>query len=142
MLIDANLLVYAISRTAPQHEAAEAWLEGVLSGDTRVGLPWESLLAVARITTNPRIFSPPVAPDAVWSVIDSWLQVPIVWIPQPTEQHAEVLGRLITSYRLSGDQIPDAHLAAIAIEHGLEICSADTDFARFTEVRWVNPIAA
>ena len=142
MLIDANLLVYAVTRSASQHRAAAAWLHGALTGERRVGLPWESLLGVVRITTNPRIYSRPVGPDDAWSLIDDWLALPTVWIPQPTEQHSVVLGSLIRNHHLGGDLVPDAHLAAIAIEHGLEVYSADTDFARFTEVRWVNPIAA
>jgi predicted nucleic acid-binding protein len=74
-------------------------------------------------------------------LVESWLAAPTVWVPGPTEQHAEVLGSLVRKYHLAGNLIPDAHLAAIAIEHGLELYSADTDFARFTEIRWQNPVA-
>jgi predicted nucleic acid-binding protein len=74
--------------------------------------------------------------------VEEWLAVPAVWIPQPTDVHADVLGALVRRYRLAGNLIPDAHLAAIAIEHGLEVCSADSDFARFAEIRWRNPLAA
>jgi hypothetical protein len=66
----------------------------------------------------------------------------VIWVPQPTERHAEVLGSLVTAYRLRGNLISDAQLAALAIEHGLTLCSADTDFARFREIRWENPLQA
>ncbi len=118
-----------------------AWLEERLNGDRRVGLPWESLTAFVRIATHPRASTHPLTPADAWKFVDAWLSAPASWIPQPTDAHADVLGRLIRSYRLSGNLIPDAHLAALAIEHGLEVCSADTDFARFTEIRWQNPIA-
>ena len=140
-LVDANLLVYAANVDAPEHERARAWLEERLNGAERVGIPWESFVAFVRIVTNPRIIELPLAPEQAWSHIDDWLAAPVAWIPLPTERHAEVLGELIGRYRPSGNLIPDAHLAALAIEHGLEICSADTDFARFTEVRWINPLA-
>jgi len=70
-----------------------------------------------------------------------WLSAEVVWIPQPTERHAEVLGALVRNYQLRGNLVSDAQLAALAIEHGLRICSADTDFARFREIDWHDPIA-
>jgi len=141
MLIDANLLLFAIDNQAAQHEGALAWLTDQLDGDRRVGIPWESLTAFVRIATHPRASDHPLRPAEAWAFVEDWLSAPTVWIPSPTDRHAEVLGGLITRYRLSGKLIPDAHLAAIALEHGLEVCSADTDFARFTELRWHNPIA-
>ena len=141
MLIDANLLLFAIDNRAAQHERALAWLSDQLDGDRRVGIPWESLTAFVRIATHPRASDHPLRPAEAWAFVEDWLAAPTVWTPSPTDRHAEVLGGLITRYRLSGKLIPDAHLAAIALEHGLEVCSADTDFARFTELRWHNPIA-
>jgi uncharacterized protein len=79
-------------------------------------------------------------PDQAWDFVEAWLAAATVWVPTPTERHADVLGGLIRRYRLAGNLVPDAHLAAIAIEHGLEVCSADTDFARFSEIRWRNPL--
>ena len=73
--------------------------------------------------------------------VDAWLSAPATWVPGPTGDHWRVLAGLIDRYELRGNLIPDAHLATLAIEHGLELYSADTDFARFTEVRWVNPLA-
>ena len=141
MLVDANLLLLAVDAAAPSHGRASAWLSEQLNGDRRVGMPWESLNAFVRIATHPRASDHPLPPEEAWRSVAEWLATPTVWIPAATEQHADVLGALVTKYRLAGNLIPDAHLAAIAIEHGLELCSADTDFARFAEVRWRNPLA-
>jgi predicted nucleic acid-binding protein len=73
-------------------------------------------------------------------VVTDWLSTEAAWIPQPTPRHAEVFGSLLTSYQLRGNLVPDAQLAALAIEHGLLLCSADTDFARFEEITWLNPL--
>jgi hypothetical protein len=141
MLIDANLLLFAVDRNAPEHERALRWLEEQLNGDRRVGMPWESLTAFLRVATHPRASEHALKPDDAWRFVEEWLAVPTVWIPVATDQHAEVLGGIVRRYRLAGNLIPDAHLAALAVQHGLEICSADTDFARFTEIRWRNPLA-
>ena len=141
MLVDANLLLFAVDLTSPAHERAARWLEAVLNGERRVGLPWETLTAFLRIATHPRASDHPLRPDEAWSFVEQWLAVPTVWVPLPTEQHAIVLGGLLRRYGLGGNLIPDAHLAAIAIEHGLTVCSADTDFARFDEIHWLNPLA-
>jgi toxin-antitoxin system PIN domain toxin len=141
MLVDANLLLFAADAAAPAHARAAAWLTAQLSGTRRVALPWESLNAFLRISTHPRAVTNPLQGDAAWRFVQDWLAAPVAWIPSVTDSHAEVLGELLAKYQLTGNLIPDAHLAAIAIEHGLEVCSADTDFARFTEIRWANPIA-
>ena len=140
-LIDANLLLYAANRDALEHERSRSWLEEQLNGSQRVGMPWETLTAFVRLATNPRVLARPLKPADAWSFVQDWLAVPVVWIPAPTEQHAQVLGALILKYDLRGNLVPDAHMAALALQHGLDVYSADTDFARFTEVRWVNPLA-
>lgn len=142
ILIDANLLVYARARSFPQHEAAKQWLDARLSGTTAVGLPWPSLLSFLRLVTNPRIFSNPEAISSAWEQVSAWLGSPAAWVPAPTERHAEVLGSLLTTAVTRANLIPDAHLAALAIEHGLTLCSSDGDFARFPGLRWENPLAA
>ncbi|HEX9682067.1 MAG TPA: type II toxin-antitoxin system VapC family toxin [Acidimicrobiales bacterium] len=140
MLLDANLLLYAVDTTSPFHDRARPWLEDTLNGPRRIGLPWPSLTAFVRIATNPRALAEPLRPSDAWSLVRSWLDVPTAWIPVPTDGHAEILGHLVVDLDLRANQIPDAHLAALAIEHGLTIASADTDFARFAEVRWDNPL--
>jgi toxin-antitoxin system PIN domain toxin len=139
MLLDANVLLYAVDSTAREHRRAVSWLEDRLAGTERVAMPWLSLTAFLRIATHPRASERPLDPEQAWDIVERWLSVPVVWTPGPTERHAEVLGELVRKYRLSGNLITDAHLAAIAIEHGIVLVSADTDFARFSEVRWANP---
>ena len=138
---DANILVFAVNAAAPEHDLARGWLECQLNGDRRVGLPWESLTAFVRLVTNPRAFARPLTPSEAWDIVEAWLAVPVAWIPVPTERHAAVLGDLVHRHRLSGNLVPDAHLAAIAIEHGAEVVSGDTDFARFDGLRWRQPPA-
>lgn len=141
MLVDANLLVYARVRDFAQHEAARAWLQRQLNEAPRVGLPWPSLLAFVRLTTNPRIFRESLSTAVAWSQVKDWLNQPAVWIPRPGENHALVLDRLMQQVDRP-TLVPDAHLAALAIERGLTLCSTDGDFARFTELRWQNPLRA
>ena len=140
ILIDANLLLYARSREAPQHNQARAWLDAQLSGRSRVGLPWESLLAFVRLISNPRIYTRPEPVSGAWAQVEDWLSAPPAWIPLPTDRHLEVLAHLLPAVDRS-ELIPDAHLAALAIEHGLTLASSDRDFARFSNLPWVNPLA-
>jgi len=140
ILVDANLLVYAKMAGAREHEAARAWLDARLGGTIRVGLPWPSLLAFLRLVTNRRIFERPMALAAAWDQVEAWLAEPPAWIPQPTEAHREILGRLVADAGGRGMLVPDLHFAALALEHGLTVCSTDGDFARFRGVRWENPL--
>jgi toxin-antitoxin system PIN domain toxin len=140
ILVDANLLVYAKVLGFPQHEPARRWLDDRLNGVERVGLPWPSLLAFLRLVTNPRVFERPLAPREAWSQVVEWLAQPTVWVPQPTERHHLVLGDLLSTTNVTANLVPDAHLAALAIEHGLVLCSSDGDFARFHGLRWENPL--
>lgn len=139
-LIDANILLYARDRSSALHGGAREWLTERLNAPTRAGIPWQSLVAFLRIATHPRAYERPLSPADAWRQVDDWLAAPAAWVPMPGERHAEILGALVESYELRGNLISDAHLAALALEHGLEIHSADTDFARFTEVRWSNPL--
>ena len=142
ILVDANLLVYAHVSTFAQHERAGEWLDGQLNGPAQVGLPWPRLLAFLRLVTNPRIFEKPERSEEAWAQVQGWLHQDNVWIPQPTERHAEVLGALLATAGVQGNLVPDADLAALAIEHGLTLCSTDGDFGRFATLRWLNPLAA
>ena len=142
ILVDANLLIYAKLRDLREHAAARAWLDARLNAAARVGLAWPSLLAFARILTNPRILGRPLSSAAVWDQIESWLALPNVWVPLPTDHHREVLGELFARARPTAGLVPDAHLAALAIEHGLTLCTTDGDFARFPGLRCLNPLAS
>src|SRR4051812_28073439 len=101
---------------------------------------WQSLTSFLRIATHPRALERPLLPKDAWA--RDWLSVDVVWIPEPGERRAAILGDLMLRHDVRGNLVPDAQLAALAIEHGLTLCSADTDFARFTDVRWENPVAA
>lgn len=140
MLVDANILIYALDETSQFHAAAREWLESALNGTRRVGLPWVSLVAFARIATNPRAMREPLTASETWSRIDAWLDAPTAWIPAPGPGHREILRRLMRDLDLRANLVSDAVLAALCIEHGLVIVSADSDFARFREVIWLNPI--
>jgi len=140
ILVDANLLVYAANHGAPEHESARTWFDARLNGTARVGLPWSSLLAFVRLVSNPAIVRHPVPLDDAWRQVDAWLACDTVWIPQPTPRHAEVLGPLLKARFMISRLVPDAHLAALAIEHGLTLCSTDGDFAKFRDLKWENPL--
>jgi toxin-antitoxin system PIN domain toxin len=140
MLLDANLLLYAVDARSPQNPRAAAWLEEVLNGDHRVGIPWQTIGAFLRISTHPRVTADPLSSDVAWTYVQSWLDADPVWIPPATERTAAVLGHLVAKHRITGNLVTDGLLAALAIEHGLMLCSADTDFARFDELRWENPL--
>lgn len=140
ILIDANLLVYAHVSSFVQHEPAHAWLDSQLNGHSPVGLPWHSLLAFLRIATNPRIFERPEPMVDAWKQVEAWLDCEVTWIPEPTERHRDILGSLLAGGGMQANLVPDAHLAALAIEHGLLLCSTDGDFGRFSNLRWHNPL--
>lgn len=140
MLVDANLLLYAVDELSPHHQRASGWLTTVLDGDRRVALPWQSIGAFLRISTHPRIMATPLTPQQGWAEIDRWLDSEPTWIPPTSERTARILGRLVIEHHVTANLVPDAMLAALAIEHGLTVMSADTDFARFDGLSWVNPL--
>jgi uncharacterized protein len=140
-LVDANILVYAANHAAPEHEAAREWLDVRLGGTVRVGLPWPSLLAFVRLVSNPAIMRSPVSPSQAWRQVEEWLACGPVWTPLPTSRHEEVMRDLLQTPTMTSRMVPDAHLAALAIEHGLTLCSTDGDFSRFLGLRWENPLA-
>ncbi|NUM56320.1 MAG: VapC toxin family PIN domain ribonuclease [Candidatus Hydrogenedentes bacterium] len=141
ILVDVNLLVYAHANTFSEHERARVWLDNQLMGSTKVALPWQSLVGFVRIVTNPRIFDRPSTVAEAWDQVRAWLDCDVAWIPQATERHSQFLERLLFASGVRGDVVADAHLAALAVEHGLMLCSTDGDFARFPGLRWSNPIA-
>ena len=141
MLVDANILLYAVDEDSPFHAAAHAWLEAALDGPRRIGIPWASFTAFVRIATHPRASRDPLSPSEAWQFVDEWLDAPATWVPVPGRGHRELLGRLIRDLDLRGNLVSDAALAALCIEHGLQIVSADSDFARFTEITWLNPVS-
>lgn len=141
MLVDANVLLYAVDEASPFHDRSRDWLETALNGTRRVGMPWMSLTTFLRIATHPRALAEPLLPAEAWHFVDDWLDAPVVWVPQPGRGHREILARLIRELDLRGNLVTDAVLAALCVEHGLRMVSADSDFARFTEIDWVNPLS-
>jgi toxin-antitoxin system PIN domain toxin len=140
ILIDVNILVYATHRESRFHAAASAWLNRQLNGSFRVGLPWASLLGFLRVATHPRAFARPLNMSDAWGQVTAWLAADPSWLPAPTDRHADILSTLLAEPGVYGNLVSDAHLAALAIEHGLILCSTDGDFARFPGLRWENPI--
>jgi uncharacterized protein len=141
VLIDANILLYAVDSASPFHQRASHWLTDQLNGPRQVAFPWQSLVAFMRISTHERASASPLAPEQAASFVADWLEPEVAWIPREGPGHQRILTELMVRYQLRGGIISDAHLAALAIEHGLEVCSNDADFARFGEVRWINPVA-
>lgn len=140
MLVDANILLYAVDRDSPWHERAAHWWETTLNGHRRVGLPWQTIGAFLRISTHPRVAAHPLSAEAAIRHVESWLDAAPVWVPPVSARTAVILFELMRSTLVTANLVTDAQLAALALEHGLVVCSMDTDFARFPQLRWVNPL--
>ncbi len=140
MLVDANILLYSVDRDSPFHDRALSWMEAALNGPRRVGIPWMSIIAFTRIATNRRATNNALTPVEAWDAVTGWLDAPATWVPSPGRGHREILGQLLVAHDVRAGLVTDAVLAALCIEHGLEMISADSDFARFPEIRWINPL--
>jgi hypothetical protein len=141
ILVDANLLIYATDADSAHHARARAWVEELLSGATPVGLAWVVILAFLRITTRPGVLRRPYTPEQAFDFIDEWLTQPYVSALEPGEHHWPILRNLLKTTGTAGNLVSDAHLAALAIEHGCTVYSTDHDFKRFPGVEHVNPLA-
>lgn len=139
ILLDVNVLIYAVTADLPQHPTVRPWLDRSLSGPVRVGLPWHSLLGFWRMTTNPRAFERPLTASEAWSQIEEWLDRPAAYIPVPSGRHRQVLATIAAETKATGNLVPDAHLAALAIEHGLTLATTDAGFARFSGLSTIDP---
>ena len=141
ILLDANLLIYAVNADAPLSRKAKSWLESALSGQETVGFAWNVVLAFLRLTTRPGLFRRPLRVDTAFDLVGSWLDQPHATIVHPGPRHLQVLRELLLPLGTGGNLMSDAHLAALAIEHRAELCSSDTDFARFKGLKWRNPLS-
>lgn len=141
ILIDANLVLWAHHEQFSRHDAARVWLADALTGVPLVGIPWPTILAFLRISTHHRALTHPLSIEVAWDVVRGWLARPNVRVPVPTERHETILGGLLTRGRATGNHTSDAHLAALAIEWGFELQSADRDFARYPGLRWRDPLS-
>jgi len=140
ILVDANLLLYAYVPSSKHHEVARGWLETSLSNSERLGLSWVTILAFIRIGTNPRLLERPLSVDEAIKIVSAWLERPNVVVLNPGEKHWEILQNLLLEGQAAGPLTTDAHLAALAIEHGATLASADRDFARFPGLTLLNPL--
>jgi uncharacterized protein len=140
-LPDVNIFLYAADETSPRHHAALAWVNETLSGSETVALAWATVLGFIRISTNPAAFAGALEPGTALDLVDRWLAQPSVTIVNPTERHAAVLREMLMPLGTAGNLTSDAHLAALAIEHGATLCSCDNDFSRFPGLRWVDPLS-
>lgn len=140
-LADANLLIYAADESSPHHVPARRWLEAELSGTQTFAFTWVVLLAFVRLTTSHRVFDRPFSVGEALDIVDGWLAQPAVTVIGPTDRHPKVLRELLEPAGAAGNLTTDAHLAAVAIEHGAVLCTADGDFARFSGLKWLNPLS-
>lgn len=140
-LLDANLFLHAYNADSPKQESAAQWLEETLSGTETVALSWSVLLAFLRVSTSPRVYRNPLDVSEALDIVESWLEQPCTTIVNPTPRHHVVLKDLLGPLGTAGNLTSDAHLAALAIEHGADLYSSDADFARFPGLSWINPIA-
>jgi toxin-antitoxin system PIN domain toxin len=140
ILVDANILLYAEDQQSPRHAMARQWWDAQLSGASPVCLCWSVLGAFIRIGTNPRVFERPLSLDQALSRVQSWLDQPCTRIVYPTDRHWIVFQKMLVEGQAVANLVTDAHLAALASEHGCELISTDTDFSRFPGVKWRNPL--
>lgn len=140
-LPDVNLLIYSVDESSRHYTRARPWLEQALSGTEEVGFAWVALLGFVRIATNPSAFGNALSLDQAFEFVDAWLKSPVAVVVHPSDRHSDHLHDLLAPLGTAGNLTTDAHLAALAIEHGAELCSSDNDFSRFEGVRWVNPLA-
>jgi toxin-antitoxin system PIN domain toxin len=141
ILIDSNLLLYAYNSGSAHHEKAREWLEKVLRGPETIALPWAVVHAFLRISTDPRAFPRPYSPAEAIAFVALWFESSNVVVVDPGERYWQILRDLIVKAQARGPCVSDAHLAALALEHGATVYSSDRDFARFEGLRYVNPIA-
>lgn len=140
ILVDANILLYAEDSLNPRNQEAAKWWDNQLSGTEAVCLCWTVISAFIRIGTNPRVFECPLSLEQAINRVQSWIDQPCIRIIRPTERHWTVFKQLLTEYQAAANLVTDAHLAALAIEHGCALASTDFDFARFSKLKWINPL--
>ena len=138
-LVDANVLLYAVNEDAPHHGSSRRWLDAALSGAEAIGFAWVVLLAFVRLSTNAALFPRPLSLDNAVGVVEAWLHQPSAVVLHPTPRHLSLLHGLLAPLGTAANLVNDAHLAALAVEHGAEVVSFDGDFARFPGVRWRPP---
>jgi toxin-antitoxin system PIN domain toxin len=141
-LLDANILLYAYDSSSPHHAVCKDWLELALNDDEPVGLPWQTIFAFVRISTNPRAVLRPLPTQDACGIISTLLERPTIVVVEPGDEFWRTFEQLVADARVSGPLIADAVLAALAIEQGAVICSTDRDFLRFRGISVIDPTQA
>jgi uncharacterized protein len=131
-LPDVNVLLFATNEGSAEHDVARSWLEAAFEEPGGVGFAWVALLGFMRLATRRGIFTKPLAVEDALSVVRVWIDEPRANVLHPTERHAPLLARLLIPAGTGGNLTTDAHLAALAIEHGATLGSFDRDFERFS----------
>jgi len=140
-LLDVNLLLYAYHASSAQHHEAKQWLQEAFSAPAPVCLSWQTMTAFIRISTSSRIFDRPLSVSRCIDIVNSWLAVPSVRVLTASERHWEILSGLLSHAQCRGPLVMDAHLAALALEHGATLYTTDRDFLRFQDLPIVNPLS-
>lgn len=141
IIVDVNLLLYAVVTGFPQHPDARAWWQRSVNDATPIGLTYPAIFGFLRLVTNPRVLETPLGVEAAIGYVTDWLQRPTVDVLTPGPRHVEIAFGLLGGIGTAGNLTTDVQLAAHAIERGATLCSNDTDFGRFPDLRWVNPLA-
>ena len=140
ILVDTNILIYAEDRLSQLHEEARQWWDAQLSGESPVCLCWSILTSFFRISTNRQIFKKPLTMKQAITRVQSWIDQPCVRLINPTESHWQIFKKMLIECQANANLVVDAHLAALAIEHGCVLYSTDLDFSRFPKLKWKNPL--
>ena len=139
-VVDVNVLLYAVNQDADRHTVVRRWWEKALNGVESVGLPWIVLSGFLRISTNPKVYPEPMSTDRALARVSAWLSADVVSVVVETPDHWRVFRSLLADAGTAGNLTTDAHLAALAITHDATLVSCDSDFARFRDLRWENPL--
>ncbi len=138
-LVDANVLLHAVNERSREHVTARDWLHGALNGTEAVAFAWTVTLAFLRISTHPAVFPRPLSPGQAADTVEQWLEAPVAVTIEPTARHLPLLRGMLEQEGTAGNLVGDAHLAALALEHGATVVSFDRDFARFAGVALRRP---
>jgi toxin-antitoxin system PIN domain toxin len=140
IVLDANLLIYSYNAGSSHHAGARAWLEKTLSSIEGVGLPWQAVSAFLRVMTNPKLPAERFDLEQAARIVDLWLERPNVQVLTPGVGYWPLFRRMVIEGRAAGPRVSDAEIAALTMEYGGVLHTADRDFARFPGLRWKNPL--
>jgi hypothetical protein len=140
IVLDVNLLLYAYDDTSTHHSDARVWLKKTFSGPDLIGLPWQTVWAFLRLSTNSRILTNSLSMEMAISIVQKWMELKNVRLLVPGERHWSIFQRMLIEGQVRGPMTTDAQLAALTIEYGGVLHTTDRDFARFPGLRWVNPL--